>query len=140
VPQFGHTRCDSLGAWHCGHSLTLGADGRVEDRRASRRALEVFLLGTAISSSLQFSPTGNRVFVPYSQRYFKGTSLSPPLRPAFFFVQLEALQGTPSIVHAFLGALAGPFIEVLATDAAEAFAVFVAHHLRRQREHQRLPG
>src|SRR5437588_3202330 len=48
VPQVGQTRCGRFGDPHCGHVLTRGASILCWARRWSRRALDVFLLGTAI--------------------------------------------------------------------------------------------
>jgi hypothetical protein len=49
VPQVGQTWCGRFGEPHCGHALTRGASILCCARRWSRRALEVFLFGTAMS-------------------------------------------------------------------------------------------
>jgi MOSC domain-containing protein YiiM len=49
VPQFGQTRCGRRGAWHCGHSLCVGADSLCVERRLFVRAWDCFCLGTAIA-------------------------------------------------------------------------------------------
>ena len=51
VPQVGQTRCGRFGWWHCGHSTTAGAASLCVARRLSRRAFEVFRLGTAIAAA-----------------------------------------------------------------------------------------
>src|SRR5918994_772451 len=45
-------RCGCLGLPHCGHRLTRGASIRCVARRLSRRAFEVFFLGTAMSRAI----------------------------------------------------------------------------------------
>src|SRR5215204_6904955 len=50
VLQVGHIWCGRLGRWQTGHSLTGGASSLWVARRLSRRAFDVFLLGTAIAA------------------------------------------------------------------------------------------
>ncbi len=52
VPHTGQTLWGCLGLWHCGQELIVGLVRLSWARRWSRRALEVFLLGTAISDYL----------------------------------------------------------------------------------------
>src|SRR3954471_17280702 len=49
VPQVGQTRCGRFGEPHWGQLLTRGASIACVARRLSRRDLEVFLFGTAMS-------------------------------------------------------------------------------------------
>jgi hypothetical protein len=48
VPQVGQTRCGRFGCPHRGQTFTFGALIACVARRLSRRALDVFLFGTAI--------------------------------------------------------------------------------------------
>ena len=57
VPQLGHTRCDSFGAEHTVQVATMGEAILCVARRLSRRALEVFRFGTAITRSSLANPT-----------------------------------------------------------------------------------
>jgi hypothetical protein len=50
VPQVGQMRWARFGDPHCGHVLTRGASMLWVARRWSRRAFDVFLLGTAMAS------------------------------------------------------------------------------------------
>ena len=63
VPQVGQTRWGSRGLWHCGHSLSLGAELRSCARRESRRADEVLFLGTAMTGEMLVDAQG-----PYTLR------------------------------------------------------------------------
>ena len=51
VPQTVHTRCGSFGEWHVEHVVVRAASTPWFARRRSRRAFEVFFLGTAIRAA-----------------------------------------------------------------------------------------
>ena len=116
MPQFGHTRWDSFGLWHCGHSLTLDAGPGWLDRRASLRAREVFLLGTAIRSPHSLITYGETECL-----YPIGGDIS---RGGVFLAALAALahaqllEADPALVDAIFAAATGLFVEIFAAEAA----------------------
>src|SRR5690242_3451098 len=105
-PQWGHTRCGSLGSWQFGHSE----------------------IPWGLSASC-----ARRVLVRFWECLRFGFGIVLPSRCRL--LQFQFAERGPAIVRRWHMAIARGLVPVLAANGADTFAGFAAHPLHRQSEH-----
>jgi len=107
VPHAGHTLCGSRGAWHCGHSPTVGPSIWCVARRVSLRVREVFFLGTA-------------TWAPFSSSHPRTRNLYRMAEVISRARTVEALEFLPSRVGRLGRAVASALVQIEPASRAQA--------------------